>query len=342
MPQKKKKPVQKKIVNEHKTLVKKNEEKKKNLVLKVIIIGAALLVLANALFFTQMRTSNGTIEVIKGEDGTRYTVEPEKLVASGLPKDGIPPINAPEFVSVSESSWIKDEEYVLVLEYNGVTRAYPVQILLWHEIVNDNIGEEELLITYCPLCLSGKAYVREDRFGTAGKVYNSNGVMYDSTTETYWSQFEGIGLVGERAGEKLDSLPLSLVRWADFKEAHPASEVLSKNTGYRRPYGTDPYTSYYIDDSLFFKVEQTSDLLPLKEIIHGIEINGEYRAYPASLLAEQETITDSLGGIPVRLEQLPDGQISVINKKTEERIVHTTSFWFVWYAFHPETTVYEA
>jgi len=214
---------------------------------------------------------------------------------------------------------------------------------VWHEIVNDELAGDPILITYCPLCGTGIAYERTItgdavEFGTSGKLYNSNLVMYDRKTDTYWSQIDGKAIVGELVGEELKELSIDTVPWRDWKSEHPESIVLSQQTGYIRDYGRDPYGSYYEDSNLFFPVNQRDDSIHPKDVIHGIEINGEYRAYREQDI--EGTITDEFQGIPLEITKHDDGTVSVVRTDTNEEIVKERGFWFSWYAFHPSTSVY--
>lgn len=303
--------------------------------------GSALSQLAPARELTE-RSAN--IQVTK--EGVRYLVPPDKIVGGGPAKDGIPSIDHPKFVSVEEANgWIGDDEFVLAITYNAVTRVYPLQILVWHEIVNDTIAGNPIAITYCPLCGSGIAYERAIEgeaveFGTSGKLYNSNLVMYDRKTDTYWSQIGGLAILGELTGERLVPVSINTVRWGDWKAAYPDSEVLSRNTGYTRSYGSDPYGGYYKNDSIWFPVDARDDRIHPKTVIFGIEVNNVHKAYQECDLVERDTIEDNVGGIPVRIERDPGGIVSVINAKTGKEIVKERLFWFAWYAFHPDTLLY--
>jgi len=219
-------------------------------------------------------------QIKTASDGTKYIVDPKKIRGGGPPKDGIPSIDNPEFVTVADADrWIADNELVLAMIYKGVKRVYPLQILVWHEIVNDNIAGDPILITYCPLCGSGIAYDRridgeEVKFGTSGKLYNSNLVMYDRKTDTYWSQIDGLAIIGELTGKELKEVSIDTVVWRDWKVAHTDSEVLSQKTGFFRQYGTDPYGNYYEDSYLIFPVENEDNRIHAKTVIFGIEVNG--------------------------------------------------------------------
>ncbi len=288
-------------------------------------------------------------EIRVSTDGEKFIVEPDKLVSGGPPKDGIPSIDSPKYVSVEEAdAWIRDDELVLALIYMDVKRVYPLQIMVWHEIVNDEIAGDPILITYCPLCGSGIAYERTldgeaVEFGVSGKLYNSNLIMYDRKTDSYWTQIDGLAIVGEMAGTRLNPISVDTVVWRDWKAAHPDSEVLSQDTGFDRPYGRDPYGNYYEDSFLFFPVENEDDSgVHPKTVIFGIEIDGTFKAYRESDLIEEEVIEDTVNGVPIKVERDEAGIVTVKNLETGEEIVKERGFWFAWYAFHPETEFYEA
>ncbi|MBT8246209.1 MAG: DUF3179 domain-containing protein [Acidimicrobiia bacterium] len=180
-------------------------------------------------------------------------VDPADILRGGPPPDGIPPIDNPEFVTVAVADeWLNDPEPVLVVDIDDDVRAYPIQILMWHEIVNDTVGGVPLTVTYCPLCNSAITFERtirgtETTFGTSGSLYFANLVMYDRATESLWNQLDGRAVVGVLTGDTLTQVPSSMVAWGDFKAARPEAQVLDRNrTGASRPYGTNPYTG--LDD----------------------------------------------------------------------------------------------
>ena len=287
-----------------------------------------------------------TSEMVQEEE-MDYSVDPSKILSGGPPKDGIPSIDNPKFVSVQEADeWIQDNELVLAMIYQGVERVYPLQIMTWHEIVNDFINEEPVLITYCPLCGSGIAYERKINgetveFGTSGKLYNSNLVMYDRKTDSYWSQIEGVAIVGPLTNTKLKPLSIDTVVWRDWKASHQDSEVLSQDTGFRRDYGRDPYGSYYENSFVWFPVEAEDNSVHPKTVIFGIEIKGKFKAYKEEDLIENSVIEDKFNNINLKLERSKEGIIKITNTDSGEEIVKERDFWFAWYAFHPETELYE-
>ena len=280
------------------------------------------------------------------ERGVKYIVHPSELMGGGPPKDGIPSIDDPKFISVQQAeSWIQDDELVLVIQHAGAKRVYPFQIVVWHEIVNDVIAGDPILVTYCPLCGSGIAYERRIggeavEFGTTGKLYNSNLVMYDRKTDTYWSQIDGKAIIGELTGSELKAVSVDVVVWGDWKTYHPDSEVLSRDTGFSRPYGQDPYGSYYTDSYLMFPVENEDKRIHPKTVIFGIEVNGVYRAYREDDLIRLGTIEETVAGVELIITRDPIGVVRCVTKKTGDVIVKERDFWFAWYAFHPDTQLF--
>ena len=180
-------------------------------------------------------------------------IEPRDVVSGGPPPDGIPPIDNPQFISVSAAdAWLNDVEPVLVVDVDGDVRAYPIQIMMWHEIVNDTVGGVPLAVTYCPLCNSALSFERvvrgvETTFGTSGNLYNANLVMYDRATESLWNQLDGRAVIGVLTGDVLTQVPSATMSWGTFKESRPDAQVLDRDrTGASRAYGTNPYTG--LDD----------------------------------------------------------------------------------------------
>ncbi len=180
----------------------------------------------------------------------------------------------------------------------------------------------------------------ETEFGTSGKLYNSNLVMYDRKTNSYWTQIDGLAIVGELTGTELKPISIDTVAWRDWKKEHPKSEVLSQDTGFERPYGDDPYGSYYEDSFLLFPVENEDNRIHPKTVIFGIEVDGKFKAYPEDVLKKKKKIEDKIGEIEIIIEMNKSKEVKVTNKKNEREIVKERTFWFAWYAFHPDTELY--
>ncbi|MDH3730420.1 MAG: DUF3179 domain-containing protein [Acidimicrobiia bacterium] len=233
-------------------------------------------------------------------------VDAEQIISGGPPPDGIPPIDDPRFVTVAEANaYLSDGEPVVELTIDGDARAYPVQVLIWHEIVNDTVGGVPVSVTYCPLCNSAVSYVREVRgvettFGTSGRLFASALVMYDRETESLWTHFDGRAVVGVLAGDQLEVVGSPLLAWADFREAHPEGKVLDRDgTGYSRDYGRNPYVGY--DDASttpFLFRGALDDRTQAKQRVVGVEIDGAAAAYALDGLAQgpASATSVSLGG----------------------------------------------
>jgi hypothetical protein len=226
-------------------------------------------------------------------------------VQQGAAKDAIPAITEPQFLPVSGTTFLKDVEPVVAFEINGDARAYPIQILIWHEIVNDLVGGEPVLITFCPLCNTAIAFDRRVDskvldFGVSGFLRNSDLIMFDRATETWWQQITGEGIVGFYTGARLDLLPSSIVSWADFRSAFPDGLVLSRDTGYSRPYGENPYVGYDdINSSPFLFRGNTDGRLQAVERVLTLEVDGETAAYAFSHLDRVNAVHDQVGGTAI-------------------------------------------
>ena len=228
-----------------------------------------------------------------------------------IPRDNIPSIDSPKFLTPKDASaWLKDVEPVVSLEINGDARAYPLQILTWHEIVNDVIGDVPVAVTFCPLCNSAIAFDRRldgDAldFGVSGNLRNSDLIMYDRQTHSWWQQFTGEGIVGKHAGRALEHLSASVVSFADFKSAFPEGQVLSRETGYARQYGRNPYAGYDTFDGnpFLFTGDLDGRLLPVERVI-AVTVEDVDLAFPLKVLQEEGVINYSV----------EDRQIAVFHK----------------------------
>jgi hypothetical protein len=324
---------------------------------------------------------------LSAQEEIKSIVPLEQVVSGGPPPDGIPSIDKPKFTSVQEADEIlEDSELVVGLNINGDIRAYPLQILVWHEIVNDNVGGVPVAVTYCPLCFTNQVFNRtlEDRnvveFGTSGKLYNSNLVMYDRTSDSLWSQALAQGIVGKYAGVELQRIPFDIANWKEWKQLYPESKVLSRDTGSSRPYGADPYGDYYTNSEVLFPISNQDERLGPKEIVIGLENNGQYKAYKLQDVEDKKIINDEINNKPIALLSSFPFMVRafdpVIGKQVLQfkynpqnntfvdlltgsewnfegiavqgelkgreliRLPYDEGFWFEWVAFHPDTESY--
>ena len=240
------------------------------------------------------------------ETDFRFHVVPyDEVLSGGVGRDGIPPIDDPSFVSVGAArEWLADAEPVIALEYGGEAKAYPLQILTWHEIVNDDIAGLPVAATYCPLCNSALVFERElggalYDFGVSGNLRNSDLIMWDRQTQSWWQQLTGEAIAGELAGARLRVVPAQTVAWGVFADAYPDGLVLDR-PGASRPYGSNPYVGYDAPNLPPFLYRSPTDpRLPPKERVAAVEINGQAAAFPYSRLAEERVVHYEVGGEPV-------------------------------------------
>ncbi len=303
--------------------------------------------------------TESTVRAI-GVDTQKADIPLEDISSGGPPPQGIPalgfsgdragaagPSPAPEYETQTEAAaWLEVEEPVIALSLGGESRAYPLQILTWHEIVNDTLGGVPVAVTFCPLCNSALAFDRrvpltndtleelraltpdlittdpsetfrrayrlqtrddtapeaglEVTFGVSGLLYNSNLLMFDSESRTLWSQLVGEGAVGALTGTALLRYPAQIVSFADFRKAFPAGSVLSRETGFSRNYGTNPYVGYdRADTPPFLFSGETDGRLPPKTRVVTLGRGGEAAAYPFDALANVGAVNDDVGGEPL-------------------------------------------
>jgi hypothetical protein len=269
--------------------------------------------------------SRTTVDMPSALDDPRHPgfpeplIDPDDLVSGGPPPDGIPPIDDPKFAPASEIDWLGDDEPVLSLTVGDETRAYPLQVMTWHEIVNDRVGGIPVTVTYCPLCNSGVAFERRVAgrlldFGTSGLLHIDNLVMYDRQTESLWPQLTGQASVGTLTGTQLKAIPMGVVSWKQFRASNPDALVLTRETGFRRDYGRNPYTGYDDPDGdlLVDPPGGTDGRLPVKERVVGITVGSDSVAIRRALVAGAGVVPLMVGGHDVVVLHQP-GQSSALD-----------------------------
>ena len=239
-------------------------------------------------------------------DFTKSTVQLDEIQSGGPPKDGIPAIDAPEFDSVEDAAeWIDPMEPVIVLTIGEDTKVYPLQVLIYHEIVNDVVGGIPVTVTFCPLCNASIVFDRRLDgivldFGTTGLLRMSDLVMYDRQTESWWQQFTGKAIIGKYVGSQLIRIPSSIAAFSSLMEAFPRAAVLNRNTGHIRPYGRNPYSGYdRIDQHPFLFDQAVDDRLAPMERVLSVTVNGQDKVYPFRELAKDVLINDQFEDVPI-------------------------------------------
>lgn len=246
-------------------------------------------------------------------------IDLDHLVSGGPPPDGIPPIDHPKFQDAEDVDWLAATDPVLSLTVGEETRAYPLQVMTWHEIVNDTVDGRPVAVTYCPLCNSGVAFEREVDgrlldFGTSGMLYADNLVMYDRQTESLWPQLTGQASVGALTGTLLEAIPMGIVGWDQFRTAHPDAQVLTRETGFDRDYGRNPYAGYD-EPAGALLVEPpggTDGRLQVKERIIGIRVGDDALAVPRAQVSGAGAVEVRVGGRDLVILHAP-GQASALD-----------------------------
>jgi hypothetical protein len=288
-------------------------------------------------------------------DFNRHTVPISSFESGGPGKDGIPALQSPRFAPAEQTDYIRPEEPVIELAVGDDVRAYPIQILVWHEIVNDVVGGIPVAVTFCPLCNTAIAFdrrigVRTLSFGTTGNLRNSDLVMYDHQTESWWQQFGGSGVVGRYAGAKLRQVPARIVAWRDFRSGHPEGLVLTRETGHSRPYGENPYAGYDdVSSPPFFSSAHAGDeRLEPKQRVVLIEFGADAVAVPFSRLAEKNEVRVEAGGRKLVVRRIghtsspfSERQVGTVEVRDERgRLVpYSEPFWFAVAAFRPDVEI---
>lgn len=273
------------------------------------------------------------------------SVPAAEILGGGPPRDGIPALEHPPSVPAKGADW-EDDELVLGVVAGGEARAYPVAILNWHELVNDTLGGEAILVSFCPLCGTGMVFERSvdgkvRRFGVSGLLYRSDLLMYDRGTESLWSQISAEAVTGPLLGRRLRLLRSRMDEWGRWKREHPGTTVLSRRTGHRRDYDRSPYAGYAQSSDVMFPVPTDRRYHPKMPTV-GLRVPGEgARAFPASELARAGgSVEERFLGRSVRVAYDQDRQLFDVAAPPEVEVVE--GFWFAWAAFHPETSVYTA
>ncbi|MCY1127225.1 DUF3179 domain-containing protein [Frigidibacter sp. RF13] len=283
-------------------------------------------------------------------DFSQTTIDLDEILSGGPPKDGIPAIDAPQMIAVADETRLAEAEPVMTLVHPGeAPRAWPIRYLIWHEIVNDQVGDMPVAVTFCPLCNTGMIFDRRlggrtYSFGVSGLLRHSDMIMYDRETESWWQQALGEGIVGQMAGRRLTQLPARMESWGDFRRAHPDGLVMDE-PDWSRAYGSNPYVGY---DSAARPFLYTGEDPP-----HGIAslarvVRVGNRAWPLERVVVAGTLTEAgvtlswTAGQASALDAVSIGEgrdvgsVRVTAAATGRDLVHDLPFAFAFHAFHPD------
>jgi hypothetical protein len=283
--------------------------------------------------------------VLNGFDLSRSSVPVDEILQGGPPRDGIPALDSPPTVGVASAPW-RDDEMVVGVEWPGGARAYPLAILVWHELVNDTVGGRPVLVSYCPLCGTAMVFDRRvdgapRRFGVSGLLYRSDLLMFDRETESLWSQIAAESVTGPSVEQRLTLVRSKLRRWGEWKRAHPETTVLSAETGHLRRYGHSPYAGYDTSERLLFPVGTDPRYHPKMRTV-GLRLpDGTARGYPLEEVRRAGgRVEETFAGHPVKIRLDPESEVFTVEAPSPIEVVE--GFWFAWNAFHPGGSVFVA
>ena len=282
-------------------------------------------------------------------DFTRISVDPAEVFSGGPPKDGIPAITGPTMIPAATEDAIDDREPVMSLALPGHTaRAYPVRYLMWHEIVNDRIGDVPVAVTFCPLCNSGLIFDlrlggQDLELGVSGMLRHSDMIMYDRQTESWWQQFTGEAIVGEMLGQTLTPLPALLESWGAFRARHPGGLVMAQPTGHQRPYGANPYRGYDSGTPFLYRGENPPH--GIHPLVRVVRVGN--RAWPLTRIREEGRVEEAgviLTWSKGQASALDTAEIAkgaevgnvTVTNPAGTLIVHEVVFAFAFHAFTPD------
>jgi hypothetical protein len=281
-------------------------------------------------------------DTINGFKLTDLRIEREAIKSGGPPRDGIPSIDAPKFITPDKAEFMKDDDIVLSYTHEGKTRAYPLRVLVWHEIVNETINGKPILVTYCPLCGTAMIFDRKiggkvRTFGVSGMLYQSDVLMYDREDESLWSQLKMEAVSGPLSGTKLEWLPSEHLTWKAWKAKYPKGEVLSTETGHQRNYTGTAYASYFKSANTMFPIPKHNEALPDKEWVVGAIHDGKAVAFPLAQLEKNPQAKQD--GVSLKFD--PDSRLATATDEKGNELPTVTVFWFAWQAFYPKTTLWK-
>lgn len=280
-----------------------------------------------------------------GFDVGNASIPVREILSGGPPKDGIPAIDRPRFVGAHEANFLSGDDRVIGIVLHDRAKAYPIAILNWHEIVNDQIGPQPIVVTYCPLCGTGMVFAapRHMDFGVSGLLYNSDVLLYDRQSGSLWSQIKMEAISGRRLGEKLELLPASHTTWSDWQTRNPRTQVLSERTGVRRDYDRNPYEGYGKSRELFFPASSRDNRYHPKEQVIGVKVGEQAWVWPFAELAKSSgVLEDEIAGQKVVVRYNGEARSGGVFSEDGKEIPSTIAYWFAWMSFYPASEVYRA
>ncbi|MBI4327109.1 MAG: DUF3179 domain-containing protein, partial [Chloroflexi bacterium] len=309
--------------------------------------GVALLVAGTGLATESVEAAPQSRGSFNGFNVSNATIPTSEILSGGPGRDGIPSIDKPKFVRPSAANFMLPDDLEVSVTIGDKTRAYALRILVWHEIVNDDLAGQPIAVTYCPLCGTAMVFNRQigNRtlvFGVSGLLHNSDVLMYDRQTDSLWSQLAMKSVSGPQVNTELEWLASEHLTWAAWREKYPQGEVLSTQTGAQRNYSGSAYASYEQSPDTMFPVPPHRTELPKKEWVVGVIVDGIARAYPLRSLAENQTVRDQVNTAALEITFDPVSQQAVVKRaESGDVLPNVKVYWFAWQAFYPETGLWK-
>lgn len=276
------------------------------------------------------------------------TIPTSEILSGGPGRDGIPSIDKPKFIRPSAANFLLPDDLVVSVTIGDKTRAYPLRILVWHEIVNDELAGQPIAVTYCPLCGTAMVFNRQIgnrtlSFGVSGLLHNSDVLMYDRQTDSLWSQLAMKAVSGPHVNTELEWLASEHLTWSAWKEKYPQGEVLSTQTGAQRNYSGSAYASYELSPDTMFPVATTRTELPKKDWVVGVIVDGVVRAYPLKSLPPGQPVRDEINSAALEITFHPATQLAEVRRVESGEVLPSVKvYWFAWQAFYPQTGLWQS
>ncbi len=306
----------------------------------IILLGFAWYINGGSLYVDRQ---SGDIKITQG---VKHSIPLEDIIDRGASKDSIPSIDNPKFETISEADKnLEDTDEVVGVIVDETARAYPLQYLRWHEVINDKIGDTPIAVTFSPLTGTINAFIRKVNkqslsFGVSGKFYNNNNLLYDRPSQSLWTQLNGSSVVGEMTGITLDNVQNYMFTWAKWKANYPESKIMSRDTSFFRSYNIDPYYEYSKSDSVYFPVTYEDKRIFAKKIMYGVGNNSKYQTYTEENLLKQGVVNGEIGDLKYVLiwdsnqdilraynRVLEDGRELEIEKKADKYYDNESAEW---------------
>jgi hypothetical protein len=281
---------------------------------------------------------------LNGFDVAKHGVPVDKILPGGPARDGMARVDEPRWAAPEEASWVRGDTPVIGFEAGGESRAIPVHLIEYHQIVNDEVGGVPVVITFDPICATPIVYRAQRagkpmRFGISGLIYNSNFLLYDLETESLWSQVLGEAIAGPLTGQKLERLRVHQEPFGVWLGRSPQTRVLARPMPREIDYRHSPYSRYWISETVPFPVAAKDDKFHPKEVVLGVEVGGVTRAYLGSVLtAAGGRIVDEVAGHKIRVHY--ESEVGNFIWDAPPALLATDSYWFSWKAFHPDTQIW--